>query len=59
MKAIPVAARLALVVLIAVALSEVIPEVINSLLILILIGIILGHYKQFSFLTRVLGSLKE
>lgn len=54
----PFYARLALVCLIAVALSEAIPEAVNAVLILILAGIILGHWEKFSFLAQALGTLK-
>jgi len=51
-------AKLALVILIAVAAAEVAPEVVNAVLILILIGLVLGHWGQFEGLARVLGSVK-
>lgn len=57
MNQIPFAARLVIVILLAVALSEAIPEIVNAILILILAGLILGHYRQFSGLANVLGDL--
>lgn len=55
---IPLFARLALVILISVALSEVAPEAVNAFLILILVGVVLGHWKAFQVLASTLSSLK-
>jgi len=56
---IPFYAKLALVILLAVALAEVMPEVVNSILVLILIGVVLGHWQKFSFLASALGTLAK
>lgn len=53
----PFYGKLAIVILLAVAFSEAYPKAVNYLLLLVLIGLVLGHYKQFSFLTEVLGSI--
>lgn len=49
--------RLVIVVVLVVALSEAIPEIVNSILVLLLIGLVLGHYKQFSYMTTLLGTV--
>jgi hypothetical protein len=53
----PFYGKLAIAVLIVVALAEAIPEVINTILVLILIGLILGHYTKFTFLTRMISTV--
>ncbi len=53
----PFYGRLAIVIVIVVALSEAMPEVVNYLLLLILIGLIVGHYKQFAYLNVLLGTV--
>jgi len=50
--------KLAIVILLAIAAAEVSPQAVNALLILILLGLILGHWGQFSGLTKILGSVK-
>jgi hypothetical protein len=54
---IPFLARLLIVILLTVALAEVAPEFVNIVLALILVGIVLGHWKSFSGLASMLGSL--
>lgn len=53
----PFYGKLAITILIVVALAEAIPEVINTILLLILIGLILGHYTKFTFLTQLIGTV--
>lgn len=53
----PFWAKLGLVILITVGLSEVMPEVINTVLILILLGLVLGHWQKFSALSQILGTV--
>lgn len=57
MKPIPTFAKLALAVLIVVALSEVAPELVNGFLILLLVGIFLTRYQYFKGLADMLGTL--
>jgi hypothetical protein len=52
-------ARLMLAILVVMALAEFIPEVVNSFLILLLVGILLGHWVQFQWLTKLIGSIGE
>lgn len=49
--------KLAIVILLAVAASEVAPEAVNAVLLLILLGLVLGHYGAFASLAGVLGSI--
>lgn len=53
----PFLARLVIVILLVVALSQVAPEAVNAILILVLIGILLSHYKSFQGLTSILANL--
>lgn len=53
----PFYGKLAIVIIIVVALSEAIPEVVNTVLVLILAGLILGHYTKFTFLTQLIGTV--
>lgn len=49
--------KLAIVILIVIALGEAAPDVVNAVLILILIGAILGNWQEFSGLAAILGTL--
>lgn len=53
----PFYGKLAITVLVVIALSEAIPEVVNVILLLILVGLILGHYTKFTYLTALLGTV--
>lgn len=57
MKEFPFYGKLAIVILIVIALSEAIPEVVNAILLLILVGLILGHYTKFTFLTQLISTV--
>lgn len=57
MTSIPYAAKLAIVILLVVALAEVIPDYINALLGLVLVGIVLTNWQKFSGLASALGTL--
>ena len=57
MTTIPAVAKLALVVLIILALAELAPEWINAFLGLVLVGVILSHWQNFSGLASALGTL--
>jgi hypothetical protein len=50
--------KLAIVILLAIAMAEAAPEAVNAVLVLILLGLILGHWAQFSGLAKILGSVK-
>lgn len=49
--------KLAIVILIVVALGEAAPDVVNAVLALILIGAILANWNEFSGLATILGTL--
>ncbi len=53
---IPFYARIVIVVLIVLAISEISPEVVNAVLLLVLIGLILGRFQYFQGLFKVINS---
>lgn len=57
MTQIPFFAKLAIIILLVVALAEVIPEYVNGLLVLVLLGVILANWQKYSGLLSALGSL--
>ena len=56
---IPFLGKLAIVILITVAMAEIAPEAVNAVLVLILVGAILGNWQEFKGLVDVLGSLNK
>lgn len=53
----PFLAKLAIVILITVAISEIAPEAVNYILLLVLVGAVLGNWKEFAGLATLFGSL--
>lgn len=53
----PFLVKLAIVILITVALAELAPEAVNAVLGLILIGAILGNWQEFKGLATLIGTL--
>lgn len=53
----PFIARLIIVILLVIAISQAIPEAVNAVLVLVLIGIVLSDSKTFSGLAQIVGSL--
>lgn len=53
----PFIARLIIVILLVVALSQVAPEAVNAVLALVLVGIVLSRWKSFQGLTQVINTL--
>jgi len=55
----PFIVRLAIVILITLAISSVAPEAVNYILVLILIGAVLSNVPAFSGLAAIFGTLDK
>lgn len=53
----PFAARLVIVILLVVALSEFAPELVNAVLAIILIGVVLSGWREFQGVTKIIATL--
>lgn len=53
----PFIARLIIVILLTVAISQIAPEAVNAILFLILVGILLSHWRSFQGLTQIVATL--
>lgn len=53
----PFIARLIIVLLLVIAISQIAPEATNAILLLVLIGIVLSRWKSFQGLTQIVGTL--
>lgn len=53
----PFVARLVIVILLVVALSEFAPELVNAVLAIILIGVVLSGWREFQGVTKIIATL--
>lgn len=56
MSPLPLSARIAIVVLIVIALAEFAPKAINAILVLVLVGMVLNRFQAFKGIFQILNS---